>query len=633
MMNGILSRRDLVALGLAAGAAPALRWLPGAGSFAFAFFSDTHLGLGKRNLDACRAMMGEIADGRPALAVNGGDVTDYGWAGEYDAYARVIDGVPFPVHHVPGNHDVRWAPRGLQIFRERVGAPYRVVEHEGAWFVLLDSTVPLSHYGHYETAQLRWLERELRRVGRRAPVFVFTHHWVGRDPVMVDNARALYRVLEPYNVRLVFNGHGHSDLLWDWDGLVSTMNRGLYQGSWQRVEVDRDAGEVRLKRRTAEAPALTTIATVPLAAPREKRRVWALEAPAPSSPSSDVPKPGAAAGALRPRWSQRLTGGVMSHLRLAGGVLYVSAMDGSVSALRVDTGERLWRGETGGYCHSSPVLHDGQVIVGSADGQVYSFDARTGRRRWRTPTGGPVYASAAVAQGVAAIASGDGTVYGLEPATGGVRWRFALPTGDSAFAQSPAATDGIRIFFGAWDRHVYALDAATGALVWRVPGTERSFAYSPAIARPAVGGGAVYVPANGNVLHALDAETGATRWTYTSPGDKVGYSSPALVDGRIYVGCLGDRGEVRCLSAADGREIWTAATGTTIYDSSPAVADGFVSIGSVDGTLWLLAAEDGRIAASHCLPPGHFLASPAAGDGSVYAASLSDVVMAFTLAG
>lgn len=633
MMDGVLSRRDLVALGLAAGAAPALRWIPKPGSFAFAFFSDTHLGLGERNLAACREMMREIAGGSPALAVNGGDVTDYGWAGEYDAYAKVLADATFPVHHVPGNHDVRWAPRGLQIFHERVGAPYRIVEREGAWFVLLDSTVPLSHYGHFESAQLRWLERELRRVGRRAPVFVFTHHWVGSDPVMVDNAAALATVLEPYNVRLVFNGHGHSDLLWEWNGLVCTMNRGLYQGSWQRVEVDREAGEARLKRRTTEVPTLTTIATVPLAAPREKRQVWALGASAPPpSAADDVPTAGAAAS-LRPRWSQRLTGGVMSHLRLDEGVLYVSAMDGSVSALRATTGDPIWRAETGGYCHSSPVVDGERVIVGSADGRVYAFDARTGRRRWRTPTGGPVYASAAVAQGVAAIASGDGVVYGLDPATGAVRWRFSLPEGDSAFAQNPAATDGTRIFFGAWDRHVYALDAATGTLAWRVPGTERSFAYSPAIAQPAVGGGVVYIPANGNVLHALDAETGATSWTYTSPGDKVGYSSPALVDGRIYVGCLGERGEVRCLSAADGREIWTTATGSTIYDSSPAVADGFVSIGSVDGTLWLLAADDGRIAASHRLPPGHLLASPAAGNGSVYAASLSDVVMAFTLAG
>jgi hypothetical protein len=61
------------------------------------------------------------------------------------------------------------------------------------------------------------------------------------------------------------------------------------------------------------------------------------------------------------------------------------------------------------------------------------------------------------------------------------------------------------------------------------------------------------------------------------------------------------------------------------------VADGIVSIGSVDGLLWMLAADDGRIVGRHALPAGHFLASPAAGRGVAYAASLSDRVVAVPL--
>jgi outer membrane protein assembly factor BamB len=74
-----------------------------------------------------------------------------------------------------------------------------------------------------------------------------------------------------------------------------------------------------------------------------------------------------------------------------------------------------------------------------------------------------------------------------------------------------------------------------------------------------------------------------------------------------------------------------AATGSTIYDSSPAVADGWVSIGSVDGVLWVLDAADGRVAARHPLPPGHFLSSPAAADGVVYAATFADRAFALAL--
>ena len=677
----ILSRRDFLKVGAAAALAPAFARPPRA--FSFSFFSDTYVALG-RNERECRAMVEEIARGiRPDFAVNGGDVTDYGWQGEYEGYARVLAGMDFPVHHVPGNHDVRWSPLGPQIFGRYCGEPFRSFAHKGCRFLLLDSSVPLSHWGHYESGQLRWVERELRATGRETPVFVFTHHWVGRDRVMVDNENELLRLLEPYNVKLVFNGHGHQDLLWSWNGVAGTMNRGLYQGSYQRVDVDWAAGEVRLLRRTAEAPALAPLTTVPLAPRRDARPLWGVPAalvaagatvptraegarefrwnegawaplPLAGAPTAGL-HPGAhllslragnggaqrsfgvrvegTGSALRPRWERRLTGGVMSHLRLAGGILYVSAMDGSVTALCAADGAQLWTARTGGYCHSSPTVDEGRVIVGSADGAVYAFDARDGRRVWRHATGGPVYASAAVARGIAAIASGDGAVYGLDAQTGAERWRFTLPAGDTAFAQSPAATDGGRFYIGAWDRHLYALDAATGREVWRRQCTERSFAYSPAIGGPAVGGGRVFVPSNDNVLHAFDAATGAPLWRYSATGDKVGYSSPALVGDRIYIGCLGDRGQLRCISATDGRELWTAETRGEIYDSSPAVAGDRVAIGSVNGTLSLLAADDGAIVAQHRFPAGHFLSSPAAGERSVYAATFSDVVMGFDIAG
>ncbi|HEV3048744.1 MAG TPA: PQQ-binding-like beta-propeller repeat protein [Longimicrobium sp.] len=680
-----LTRRDFLKTAAAAALAPALpAWgrAPAVRSFSFAYFSDTHVAL-DRNAHECRALLRELAGRiRPAFAINGGDVTDYGWQGEYDNYRWVLHGTRFPVHHVPGNHDVRWSPLGMQIYTRYLGPPYRAFSHGGCRFVLLDTSVPLSHWGHYESAQLRWLEADLRGVGRETPVFVVTHHWVGRDRVMVDNEEALRRVLEPYNVKAILNGHGHQDLLWHWDGMLGTMNKGLYQGSYQRVDVDAEAGEVRLWRRTAEDPQLRPLATVALGPDRATRPVWALGAapvragdPLRIDPStaaeyrwnegawSPIPPDGvltaalagganvlalrqreggvqaafvqpvdAAAPVLRPRWQRRLTGGVMSHLRLEGGLLYVSAMDGSVTALRAADGEVAWSAMTGGYCHSSPTVADGRVIVGSADGYVYAFDAADGRRLWRRRTGGPVYASAAVAGGTAVIPSGDGVVYGLDVRDGGVRWRFTLPPGVTAFAQSPVATDGVRAYVGAWDRHLYALEVESGREAWRRRCTDRSFAYSPAIGGPAVRGGWVYVPSNDNVLHAFHAASGEPGWKYTSPGDKVGYSSPVLVGDRIYVGCLGAAGEVRCISATDGREVWMAATGAEIYDSSPAVSDGYVAIGSVNGTLSLIDAGTGIIRAQHRLPPGHCLSSPAAADGRVYAASFSDVVTAFTIA-
>jgi hypothetical protein len=57
-------------------------------------------------------------------------------------------------------------------------------------------------------------------------------------------------------------------------------------------------------------------------------------------------------------------------------------------------------------------------------------------------------------------------------------------------------------------------------------------------------------------------------------------SSPAVVDGRVYVGTMGTYGgKVYCLNATTGTHIWNYTTGSSI-ESSPAVVDGKVYAGS-----------------------------------------------------
>jgi outer membrane protein assembly factor BamB len=658
------TRRDLLLAGAGTALLPlsslAKAFAPEEG-FSFAFFSDTHVGL-KSNIEENRQMLAEIAAWKPDFAINGGDVTDYGWVEEYRNYRALIDPLPFQVVHNPGNHDVRWSPLGPKAFREGTRGPlYRSFDHKGVHFAILDSTVPLSHYGHFESEMLRWLADDLKTAGRRTPVIIATHHWVGREKLVTDNEQALMRVIEPYNVKLILNGHGHSDLLWTWDGLVNTMNKGLYQFSWERVDVDRAKNEVRLSRRAGKSSVPRLLTSVPLDPSREKREIYAIGAPgtelrigegtwvANTAEALAKLPPGDYRPLLRkdantylsgpehhvegtgPKeiWRTPLSGGVMSHLLLHNGVLYVSAMDGSVRAVDPKTGKPRWTAKTKGYCHSSPATNGQLVVVGSADNRVHGFDAKTGKERWYYETGGPVYASAALAADLAIIASGDGQVYGLDLATGKERWRYRLPVSNTSFIQSPAATDGERVYLGAWDRFLYVLDAKTGAFLWKAQCTEKSFAYSPAIGQPVLGENKVFVPSNDNQLHAFDAKTGEKLWATVGTGDKFGYPSPAYADGVVYAGGLGDNGHVYAVAAKTGEILWRATTGAGIYDSGAVVGPDFIATGSVCGLLSILARKDGAIRSQRQLPPGHFLSTCAVDGNRVYAATFNDLLMAF----
>jgi outer membrane protein assembly factor BamB len=85
------------------------------------------------------------------------------------------------------------------------------------------------------------------------------------------------------------------------------------------------------------------------------------------------------------------------------------------------------------------------------------------------------------------------------------------------------------------------------------------------------------------------------KWTYTtgeiSGNDGLGFedSSPAVVNGVIYFGSL--NGNVYALNANTAVLLWSYATAGYIT-SSPAVANGVIYIGSWDGNIYALNSRD-----------------------------------------
>ncbi len=104
-------------------------------------------------------------------------------------------------------------------------------------------------------------------------------------------------------------------------------------------------------------------------------------------------------------------------------------------------------------------------------------------------------------------------------------------------------------------------------------------------ASPAVVDGKVYVGSDGGVAYCLNASDGTAIWNYTLPvrnqgrpgasGPAIG-SSMAVSDGYVYFGSY-DR-NVYCLNANTGEKVWNYTTRNTVQ-SSPAVVNGKVYVG------------------------------------------------------
>ncbi|WSA45394.1 serine/threonine-protein kinase [Streptomyces sp. NBC_01803] len=112
-----------------------------------------------------------------------------------------------------------------------------------------------------------------------------------------------------------------------------------------------------------------------------------------------------------------------------------------------------------------------------------------------------------------------------------------------------------------------------------------------------------------------NAEPGERRWAFAT-GDAV-VSSPAVVNGTVYVGSLD--GSLYALNAGNGERRWAFATEERVL-SSPVVADGVVFVGSLDGRLYALDAESGERRWEFRTDDA-VLSSPAVDGGTVYVGS------------
>jgi glucose dehydrogenase len=79
-------------------------------------------------------------------------------------------------------------------------------------------------------------------------------------------------------------------------------------------------------------------------------------------------------------------------------------------------------------------------------------------------------------------------------------------------------------------------------------------------------------------------------WNYTTGGTIE--SSPAVVNSVVYIGSFD--GNVYALNATNGDKIWNHTTGKHVY-SSPAVVGGVVYVGSGDGNVYALNATNGAL--------------------------------------
>jgi outer membrane protein assembly factor BamB len=308
-------------------------------------------------------------------------------------------------------------------------------------------------------------------------------------------------------------------------------------------------------------------------------------------------------------------------LAVGGGKVFVSSYQYGIYALDARNGTLLWRSRKIGLTGYSAIYYDGKVYAASESTRLTCYDAENGTILWDKDQGGRAF-----------FAFGGALAYGRY-----YQHNIALPgfigcwdaeNGDLLWKQpahyyigyvTPVVADG-KIYIQISDGFAVAgiaplpstfgcFDAFSGEKLWEV--STVSFL---GIGQPSVAYGNLYLvdagfgapptvycygspkpwsmwrgnTANPGVGQSGPSDIGLPKWTYATDGAVT--SSPAVVDGRVYIGSQDKN--IYSLDAYTGSKIWNFPTEYRIT-STPAVVGGKVYTGADDGYIYCINAITG----------------------------------------
>jgi outer membrane protein assembly factor BamB len=271
--------------------------------------------------------------------------------------------------------------------------------------------------------------------------------------------------------------------------------------------------------------------------------------------------------------------------------VFVGVKDKSIAALNISNGKVIWQKDLGINMQVPPLVDGGIVYAPTAfvgpelkpdvhgRARLFALDAKTGKEIWvfesdnyilQTPArneetlfvGGNFYDPAPIDEG------GHTRIYALNLADGSPRWMYER-------LYSTEKT----VVFVAYQDFMNGVDAETGELRWRFDTGNWTPSFLGA-------GETVYFSSANTQVFAVDANTGETLWQFDIPEGTFNYllDAPVLLDGKLYF--LTQQGDFFALDAATGELLWQAATEVSAARTSPAIGNGWLVIGDIEGKVY-----------------------------------------------
>jgi outer membrane protein assembly factor BamB len=349
-----------------------------------------------------------------------------------------------------------------------------------------------------------------------------------------------------------------------------------------------------------------------------------------------------------PRWQARLGGQAYASPMVRDHVAYIGTTAGVLNAIDTRKGDTVWTFSAGAPIFGAAAVSDDAVYFVCDNGFLFKLDRSNGKELWRYDLGDGAVPRVLphpsvfdwdwqapqplLADGVVHVGSGDGSFHAVDAASGQRRWRFET----RGKIRTGAVIDGEQVVFGSADHFVYALDRSSGREIWRFD------TRAEVDATPVIHAGRVLIGNRGVGLYALAADTGKELWRLYFWGSWV-ESTPAVRDGVIYIGSS-DLRRVSAIDPEDGRVLWRSDVFGWSW-GTPLLTPERIYVGVAGGTPYFikhvasfttLERKTGRILSRWPLPDtgGHqwgIAGSPALSDDTVVVATIEGSLLGFPM--
>lgn len=267
--------------------------------------------------------------------------------------------------------------------------------------------------------------------------------------------------------------------------------------------------------------------------------------------------------------------------------------DAEVIALNIENGTTLWKVSVTSEVLSVPVVANGIVILRTTDGSVIALNEKSGQKVWsyehNVPaltvrgTGAPLIIEDTIIEGY-----DNGKLMALRLEDGKYVWESSvtIPKGRSEVERlvdidvDPIESRGV-IYTASYNGGTAAVSILDGDVLWR---NENVSSYTGLSQDDQY----LYISnSDGHVLQ-LDKRTGSSLWEQKDlHGRKL--TSPAVYQGYVVVGDI--EGYVHWLSTSDGHQLGRVQVAGDAIDAKPLVVGDTVYIYGKDGTLAALKAR------------------------------------------